>query len=59
MRAWAEQGLSIALLPDFAVDTALESGTPARIVLPAPDLRLRLPGAQSVRSLPGCATSAG
>jgi DNA-binding transcriptional LysR family regulator len=42
MRAWAEQGLGIALLPEFAVSAALESGTLARLRLPAPGLSLRL-----------------
>ncbi|MEV0201062.1 LysR family transcriptional regulator [Nonomuraea sp. NPDC050691] len=42
MRAWAEQGLGIALLPGFAVSAALGAGTLARLAFPAPDLSLRL-----------------
>jgi DNA-binding transcriptional LysR family regulator len=42
MRAWAEQGLGISLLPEFAVSAALTSGTLARLDLPAPELSLRL-----------------
>ncbi|MEU6038207.1 LysR family transcriptional regulator [Actinomadura sp. NPDC047616] len=42
MRAWAEQGLGVALLPEFAVSAALASGTLARLPLDAPDLSLRL-----------------
>jgi Transcriptional regulator len=42
MRAWAEQGLGVSLLPEFAVRDALESGTLARLDLPAPALNLRL-----------------
>ncbi|MFI6515846.1 LysR family transcriptional regulator [Spirillospora sp. NPDC050679] len=42
MRAWAEQGLGIALLPEFAVAGALESGTLARLGFAAPELSLRL-----------------
>ncbi|WP_019634660.1 LysR family transcriptional regulator [Actinomadura atramentaria] len=42
MRAWAERGLGVALLPEFAVADSLAAGTLARLALPAPDLRLRL-----------------
>jgi DNA-binding transcriptional LysR family regulator len=42
MRAWAEQGRGISLLPEFAVSTALTSGSLARLDFPAPDLSLRL-----------------
>ncbi|GAA2266798.1 LysR family transcriptional regulator [Nonomuraea roseoviolacea subsp. roseoviolacea] len=42
MRAWAEQGLGIALLPGFAVSAALGAGTLARLAFPAPGLSLRL-----------------
>ncbi|MFJ4186307.1 LysR family transcriptional regulator [Kitasatospora sp. NPDC089509] len=41
-RACAEQGLGIALLPDFAVQDALTSGTLVRLPLDPPPLRLRL-----------------
>lgn len=42
MRAWAERGLGIALLPEFAVRDALTAGTLTRLGLDAPDLSLRL-----------------
>jgi DNA-binding transcriptional LysR family regulator len=42
MRAWAAQGLGVALLPHFAVADALASGTVVRLPLEVPDLRLRL-----------------
>jgi DNA-binding transcriptional LysR family regulator len=42
MRSWAEQGLGISLLPEFAVSAALESGSLTRLNLSAPDLSLRL-----------------
>ncbi|MGI5163794.1 LysR family transcriptional regulator [Spirillospora sp. CA-253888] len=42
MRAWAEQGMGVALLPEFAVVGALESGTLARLEFAAPELSLRL-----------------
>ncbi|MBW8481124.1 LysR family transcriptional regulator [Actinomadura parmotrematis] len=42
MRSWAEHGLGIALLPEFAVADALASGALARLALPLPDLSLRL-----------------
>jgi DNA-binding transcriptional LysR family regulator len=42
MRAWAEQGLGVALLPEFAVAAGLRTGTLTRLALPAPDLRMRL-----------------
>lgn len=42
MRAWAEQGIGIALLPSFAVADALSSGTLTRLDFPAPGLSLRL-----------------
>jgi DNA-binding transcriptional LysR family regulator len=42
MRAWAEQGLGVALLPEFAVAPALRAGTLTRLALPTPDLRMRL-----------------
>lgn len=53
MRAWAEQGLGVALLPRFAVDTALDSGTLTALNLPAPDLRLRLVWRDDREDLPG------
>jgi DNA-binding transcriptional LysR family regulator len=42
MRAWAEQGLGVSLLPEFAVAAALRGGTLTRLALPTPDLSLRL-----------------
>ncbi|MEU8134220.1 LysR family transcriptional regulator [Streptodolium elevatio] len=42
MRAWAEQGVGIALLPEFAVTQSLRTGTLIRLALPAPPLQLRL-----------------
>jgi DNA-binding transcriptional LysR family regulator len=42
MRAWAEQGLGVALLPEFAVSAALAAGTLTRLDLSVPDLSLRL-----------------
>ena len=42
MRAWAQQGLGIALLPEFAVSEHLAAKTLVRLAFPAPDLRLRL-----------------
>jgi DNA-binding transcriptional LysR family regulator len=53
MRAWAEQGLGIALLPEFAVSSALESGSLTRLGLPAPDLSLRLIWRGDREGLPG------
>ncbi|WP_345676292.1 LysR family transcriptional regulator [Yinghuangia aomiensis] len=42
MRAWAEQGLGIALLPEFAVAQSLQAGTLTRLAFPVPPLQLRL-----------------
>jgi DNA-binding transcriptional LysR family regulator len=42
LRAWAEQGLGVSLLPEFAVAAALRAGTLTRLALRAPDLSLRL-----------------
>ncbi|MEV8638121.1 LysR family transcriptional regulator [Streptosporangium sp. NPDC051023] len=53
MRAWAEQGLGICLLPEFAVSTALESGTLTKLALSAPDLSLRLVWRDDREDLPG------
>jgi DNA-binding transcriptional LysR family regulator len=52
-RAWAEQGLGIALLPDFAVAAQLAAGTLVRLGLDAPDLALRLVRRSDRESLPG------
>ncbi|GAA5132805.1 LysR family transcriptional regulator [Pseudonocardia adelaidensis] len=53
MRTWTEQGLGIALLPEFAVSTALESGTLHRLDFPTPDLSLRLVWRDDRADLPG------
>jgi DNA-binding transcriptional LysR family regulator len=53
MRAWAEQGRGIALLPEFAVDTALAAGVLARLDFPAPPLGLRLVWHDDREDLPG------
>ncbi|GAA2913529.1 LysR family transcriptional regulator [Streptomyces mexicanus] len=42
MRAWAEHGLGICLLPRFAVADSLRAGTLVRLDLPLPALTLRL-----------------
>jgi DNA-binding transcriptional LysR family regulator len=42
MQAWAEKGLGISLLPEFAVSTAVKSGKLTRLALSAPELSLRL-----------------
>jgi DNA-binding transcriptional LysR family regulator len=42
MRAWAERGLGIALLPEFAVVDLLAAGALTRLGLDTPDLSLRL-----------------
>lgn len=42
MTAWVRQGLGIALLPAFAVDDQLATGTLTRLPIPTPTLRLRL-----------------
>jgi DNA-binding transcriptional LysR family regulator len=53
MRAWAEQGLGIALLPEFAVSDALAAGTLTPLPLAAPDLSLRLVWRSDREELPG------
>jgi DNA-binding transcriptional LysR family regulator len=53
MRSWAEQGLGISLLPQFAVSGALASGTLARLDFPAPELSLRLAWHGNREDLPG------
>lgn len=53
MRAWAEQGLGISLLPEFAVSDALTAGTLARLDFPAPELSLRLTWHSDREDLPG------
>lgn len=53
MRAWAEEGLGISLLPEFAVSAALRSGTLTRLGLPVPDLSLRLVWRSDRENQPG------
>lgn len=53
MRAWAEHGLGISLLPMFAVAGSLSSGTLVQLDLPVPDLSLRLVWREDRESLPG------
>jgi DNA-binding transcriptional LysR family regulator len=53
MRAWAEQGLGISLLPRFAVSDALTSGTLAQLDLSVPELSLRLTWHSDREDLPG------
>lgn len=53
MRAWAEQGLGISLLPRFAVAAALEAGTLVELPFQAPDLSLRLVWRSDNERLPG------
>ncbi len=42
MRSWAERGLGISLLPQFAVADQLSSGALVKLALDTPDLYLRL-----------------
>lgn len=53
MRAWAEQGLGVSLLPQFAVSDALTSGTLARLDFPVPELSLRLTWHSDREDVPG------
>ncbi|MFF7246976.1 LysR family transcriptional regulator [Embleya sp. NPDC008237] len=53
IRAWAEQGLGVALLPAFAVADQLASGKLIRLALDAPDLSLRLVWRPDRESVPG------
>ncbi|MFF0470987.1 LysR family transcriptional regulator [Micromonospora zamorensis] len=53
MRAWAEHGLGISLLPRFAVAESLRSGALIQLDLPLPDLSLRLIWREDQESLPG------
>ncbi|MEV4812810.1 LysR family transcriptional regulator [Micromonospora avicenniae] len=53
MRAWAEHGLGISLLPRFAVADSLRAGTLVQLDLPLPDLSLRLVWRADREHLPG------
>ncbi|MFD7712962.1 LysR family transcriptional regulator [Streptomyces sp. NPDC059785] len=53
MRAWAEHGLGISLLPRFAVADSLDAGTLVPLGLRLPDLSLRLVWREDRESLPG------
>lgn len=53
MRAWAEHGLGISLLPEFAVADSLRAGTLVQLDLPLPELSLRLVWREDTESLPG------
>jgi DNA-binding transcriptional LysR family regulator len=53
MRSWAEHGLGISLLPEFAIAESVEAGTLVRLRLPMPDLSLRLVWREDHEELPG------
>jgi DNA-binding transcriptional LysR family regulator len=53
MRAWAEHGLGITLLPQFAVADSLRSGALVQLDLPLPALSLRLVWCEDQESVPG------
>ncbi|GII61701.1 LysR family transcriptional regulator [Sphaerisporangium krabiense] len=53
IRAWAEQGLGLALLPEFAISDSLTNGTLTRLPLTTPDLSLRLVWRSDRETLPG------
>ncbi|AKN75491.1 LysR family transcriptional regulator [Streptomyces sp. PBH53] len=53
MRAWAEHGLGISLLPRFAVADSLRAGTLVQLDLALPDLSLRLVWREDRETLPG------
>jgi DNA-binding transcriptional LysR family regulator len=57
MRAWAEQGLGISLLPEFAVSTALRSGTLAKLDFPRRTSACGSSGAAIAKTSPGYARS--
>ncbi|MFD8755489.1 LysR family transcriptional regulator [Kitasatospora sp. NPDC059577] len=52
-RACAEQGLGVALLPEFAVHDQLAAGTLVRLPLDPPPLRLRLVWRSGRETVPG------
>ena len=53
MRAWAEHGLGVTLLPRFAVAGSLGAGTLVELALPVPALSLRLVWREDRETLPG------
>ncbi|MEU4825751.1 LysR family transcriptional regulator [Actinomadura sp. NPDC023710] len=53
MASWAEQGLGVALLPEFAVRDRLAAGTLTRLAFDAPDLGLRLVWRADREAVPG------
>ncbi|NUT96298.1 MAG: LysR family transcriptional regulator [Saccharothrix sp.] len=53
MKAWAAQGLGVALLPSFAVSAELASGALVRLDFPVPDLSLRLVWREDREDRPG------
>ncbi|GAA3112992.1 LysR family transcriptional regulator [Streptosporangium carneum] len=53
MRAWAEQGVGVSLLPEFAVSAALGSGALVRLDFAVPDLSMRLVWRADREDLPG------
>ncbi|MFI9814269.1 LysR family transcriptional regulator [Saccharothrix variisporea] len=53
MKAWAAQGLGVALLPSFAVTDELASGALVRLDFPVPDLSLRLLWREDREDRPG------
>lgn len=53
MRAWAEQNLGVALLPEFAVAERIAAGALTRLPLDTPDLALRLVWRADREAVPG------
>jgi DNA-binding transcriptional LysR family regulator len=53
MRSWAEHGLGISLLPEFAIAGSVDAGTLVRLRLPMSDLSLRLVWREDNEQLPG------
>ncbi|MGW4086282.1 LysR substrate-binding domain-containing protein [Streptomyces sp. NPDC004822] len=53
MRAWAEHGLGVTLLPRFAVAGSLGAGSLVELALPVTDLSLRLVWREDRETLPG------
>ncbi|MER7211347.1 LysR family transcriptional regulator [Streptosporangium sp. NPDC000239] len=53
MRAWAERGLGVTLLPDFAVSAQLDEGTLVRLAVETTPLALRLVWRADREDVPG------